>query len=254
MIDNAQLQTSDSDGVVYNVNVKDRSAHAWAEIYVPNAGWIPVEFTPGFNEGSNPNLVKKNTDIVTTAPETPKTDVTSPIITTPSTTPTATTIQPNKSASSSSSGIPININILSIVFVLLLLFGSFLFILFRRKIALKRINESINSDSLNKNMINLYKLTLRYLELINISSVKNQSNLKLALELTELCYKKTLKNFNDDFEKLTSLALKADMSNNLITKDEFEFAKIFKDEIASFVYTQLKKLEVLKAKYIENLY
>lgn len=30
------------------LSLSARNAHAWAEVYLENAGWIPVEFTPGF--------------------------------------------------------------------------------------------------------------------------------------------------------------------------------------------------------------
>ncbi len=38
--------TAGSDGWV---NIPDSRAHSWVEIYVPGAGWEPVEMTPGFN-------------------------------------------------------------------------------------------------------------------------------------------------------------------------------------------------------------
>lgn len=37
--------TEDGDG--FTANVRDSHAHAWAEIYLADRGWIPVEFTPG---------------------------------------------------------------------------------------------------------------------------------------------------------------------------------------------------------------
>ena len=39
------------------VNVSDKLAHAWVEIYYSGTGWVPVEFTPGFSQ-SDVNIVK----------------------------------------------------------------------------------------------------------------------------------------------------------------------------------------------------
>lgn len=33
----------------YMASVKDESAHAWAEIWLDNVGWVPVEMTPGYD-------------------------------------------------------------------------------------------------------------------------------------------------------------------------------------------------------------
>jgi transglutaminase-like putative cysteine protease len=35
----------------YTAVVTDRAAHAWAEIYLDDIGWVPVEMTPGFSYG-----------------------------------------------------------------------------------------------------------------------------------------------------------------------------------------------------------
>ena len=38
----------------FSMDVNDRHAHAWAEIYVDGIGWRPVEFTPGYEGGEDP--------------------------------------------------------------------------------------------------------------------------------------------------------------------------------------------------------
>lgn len=43
---------SEGEDGVYTAEVLDRNRHAWAEIYLNHVGWIPVEMTNGFSEGS----------------------------------------------------------------------------------------------------------------------------------------------------------------------------------------------------------
>lgn len=42
------------------IDVTDRSAHAWCEIYIQGFGWYPLEFTPGYEEVDNPNLTAED--------------------------------------------------------------------------------------------------------------------------------------------------------------------------------------------------
>ena len=39
------------EGVAKNIQLKDTNAHAWVEIYVEGYGWVPVEVTPGYDNG-----------------------------------------------------------------------------------------------------------------------------------------------------------------------------------------------------------
>ncbi|SFC93692.1 transglutaminase-like domain-containing protein [Ruminococcus albus] len=58
MILPSQLQTATKDGDRYELVVKDKCAHAWTEVFIEGAGWMPAEFTPGY-DGDNPNLTKE---------------------------------------------------------------------------------------------------------------------------------------------------------------------------------------------------
>ncbi|MBR1753086.1 MAG: transglutaminase domain-containing protein [Ruminococcus sp.] len=55
MILPSQLGNGEDEDGTYKINVKDKCAHAWAEVYIENAGWYPAEFTPGY-DNDNPNL------------------------------------------------------------------------------------------------------------------------------------------------------------------------------------------------------
>ena len=48
-VDEANIADDFQTGVV-QVDVTDGSAHAWTEIYIPDYGWIPYDFTPPSNE------------------------------------------------------------------------------------------------------------------------------------------------------------------------------------------------------------
>ena len=39
------------NGITKTIQLKDKNAHAWPEIYVEGYGWVPVEVTPGYENG-----------------------------------------------------------------------------------------------------------------------------------------------------------------------------------------------------------
>ena len=51
----SQLDPEADPNEPQRINVADKCAHAWTEVYVNGLGWYPVEFTPGY-ENDNPNL------------------------------------------------------------------------------------------------------------------------------------------------------------------------------------------------------
>lgn len=75
--------TRNGDG--YVADVKDENAHAWAEIWLDNVGWVPVEMTPGYDstgielplQGTQSAFQPQEDEILpkaTDAPEMPSTE------------------------------------------------------------------------------------------------------------------------------------------------------------------------------------
>ncbi len=76
MVLSSQQTQPDDDGR-YSVTVTDRAAHAWAEVFISGCGWMPAEFTPGY-ENNNPNMDEEEKDPGSVVTSTTTTKVSSP--------------------------------------------------------------------------------------------------------------------------------------------------------------------------------
>ncbi|MBE5888543.1 MAG: transglutaminase domain-containing protein [Lachnospiraceae bacterium] len=52
----------DADAGKYVAKVEDYSGHAWAEIYLENIGWVPIEVTEGYEDSTGDLPTKKDTE------------------------------------------------------------------------------------------------------------------------------------------------------------------------------------------------
>ena len=249
----------------YEIPIKDSRSHAWAEIYVENLGWIPFEFTPGYENNEIPTE-NTSTETTTTPIATSTTTVTS-IVTEQQTNTNVTTVpsseivtvletsisekpvihdENSKSSDKINKAQKMSSPFLKTLFVLFLILLSITLIIYLRYYIIKRRRRiSFNSENKNRNIINVYNYILKLLimdEIIN----NNMTPLEFAVYVEQ-----TSTNFNkNDFIQSTEIMLKAEYSNHISDIDEYNIIfKIYKNYISK-IYNNIKPFKKLYYKYI----
>lgn len=96
---------------------------------------------------------------------------------------------------------------------------------------------------------------LKYLKLIGITDSRNITDLQLCDRLTEKCQEMQINDFYHMIKYIGELAVKAEMSNSVISDGELETAlsyfEIVKDKI---VLPKLSGAKLLNAKFVYCLY
>ena len=281
----SQLDNNSKNGDLYKIKVQDRSAHAWAEIYLPSEGWIPVEFTPGY-DNNNPNLVKEKKDPglsstadssssvaeSSSAAETTTAATTSSKAETTSSKKDSSTHSNNNSSSqgrvigktnedsseSSSAADSQAESPHSAESIIILISGIALilgFILIRRKSKLNKMKYACTSGNTSERVKSIFVYTLKYLELLGVSDNENITDMQLTEVLLKQCKQKSIVISAEDFTELCEIAVKAEMSQNDISTNEAEKAyEIMKDISENTVKKRLNKLQLISAKYLYCLY
>lgn len=245
----------------YKIDIKDERAHAWAEIYVDNYGWIPYEFTPS----AAPAL--SHSDIIAnsvTKPRVTNTQINlsqgSRNTALSSNLNTETTIKPHTTEIKNTFSGTKKTNVkkylsslsleaqLSIASILLLIF-IVLIIASIHMIIVKRREKSLNTGSSSKNAINAYNYIIKLLDYCDIKN-ENMQYLEFA-QFAENNEKRIFK--SGEFEQITNIALEAAMSMGEISDDRAKKAVIFSYKTAHSVFKKQNVIGRLYMKFIKNL-
>lgn len=267
----------DSEGN-YVISVKDSRAHAWAEIYIDGLGWIPFEFTPGYDEGiisAETSSPEQSADIVIN-----ETVITETVTETETETQTSEVSEPYNATSAeetyvpetAGTEIPVSVSdenasnnggILSVIKDNEILRGALLIIIaivmisviviaviiLRRYINISRREKSFSGDIQNENAVNAYIYMLKLLE---FAGVRNNSNMAY-MDFAEYAEKNTSFFSRGEFIDATHTALKSDMSNHEISEDEAESVINLAENLAEKIISESDSRQKFKFRYIYNL-
>lgn len=264
IVNNSDFKSSGENSV--SANVLDKNGHAWCEIFITNIGWIPVEFTIGYENGQNPASTETTTSATTTT-------TTSSVTTT-----TQTTTKPQDTSSSQSNNASLtttktstqtnnstngntvaNYNkITEIAIRLVLKMVLLLGVLFIWKVLYstrrKAIEERISNPNRRLAVKALYVELCKLLAFSKIPLEKNKTDIQSVESIYDgLCKMKIFVD-KENLRKFVELAVEADMSQNEFSDESYLFAKEFYQSLSSMLWDKLSKFKRFMAKYIKFLY
>ena len=246
------IVTPDDFGIDDNGHIHaqptDRTAHAWCEVFLDDIGWVPLEFTPGFQGNNNPNEPDKRTTTTTSA-TTPSVSITTTTnasttnITTDAGTTSAGSSKPASSASTTRMSVSGNdrntpsteendskpnalLSFLkaSLIYIIVLAVTVIIFCIIRHRKLQKQLKLTTQEDKAQA-FVWIYIYYLRYLELINISDDSNISDEQQALKLAEKCRKNGIEDIIPAITYLSSLSIEIHLSRNReISPEEYSKA------------------------------
>lgn len=268
--------------------LSDRSAHAWCEVFIENFGWVPVEFTPSYADSRNPNLDPRKTFTTTTIP--PATTTTTTTTTTPAPTET-TTVQTSISGSvnttvttttekstttsksvsdgdkgtgkggdgdgdsGSGSRKVMSPVIKVILFYIAIMAVIMLILILRHRRRLGIIRRRITAEDRKSAVGYIYSYYLKYLELIDIKEAGNIPDEKQAAKLIDICEERGLGELRHDITTLSELAIKACLSADTVTEEEYQGCFTALDHLRNdIVPERLNLLGKLSARWIGCMY
>lgn len=293
VLSSQQNVTADDDGR-YTISIPDKCAHAWSEVFIDGAGWVPAEFTPGYDD-NNPNLTEqeKNPEIKTTTTTTTAQTSDSNAATEsgkPNQTTTVGSGSSNSLNSDNSSGQvgkvtsvtstgdgtesgAVTTKKVSAVgknngekkeippfarALIITVVGIIILVatlILNRRHKLTQMHEKCTQEDAKARVIEIFRYTLKYLSLLDIHADSNLSDMQLCELLLEKCHEKHINDIDERLTDLCGTAVKAHMSDSDISEQEAEKAAETLDHIAhEVVEPKLSEIGKLSAKFVYCLY
>lgn len=227
-----QKTTPTSDGY-YSIDVTDLNAHAWVEIYETNYGWIPIEVTPGFFEGSLLNNMQVEEETLD-SPENnqpeeeynhnPDSELNIYEEMEESEPPELKLEEEDTSTTFLQTILNvikylfIFVGLTAAIFVIIILL-CFIVLVIRRAINLNSLKKNIRSVNYNKKILSIYKY---YIRLVDFEKINNSDALPYQ-KYAELIAQNSNALTPEQHTRMMDIFLKYRFSNQKLTDDEIQF-------------------------------
>ena len=250
------------------IDVKDSRAHAWAEIYIDGFGWIPFEFTPGYDAGivaaettAPPKVTVVINETVTetaaaseTTGQAAETSVSEEETTAPASETSSVSSDTSQTQSAggfvsddrnnNSKNSLLTVIILSAAFIVIII-SAFLI---RRQINTNKRRKSFATENSNQNAVNAY---LYMITLLGFLGIENNSNMTY-LDFAEYAEKNSGFFHNGEFVNATKTALESDLSNHQISEKDAEKVVRLAEKFAAHILSAADVKQKFYLKYISN--
>lgn len=265
MVENSQFSKVDDKTI--KANVKDKDGHAWCEIFISDIGWVPVEFTVGYENGQNPNYTATTTSATYSVQSQTKTETTT---TTTTEKITSSTKSPNGGVDTKNTVTSISKNntssgnkadyskiivttvqiVLIITFVLCVLFIWKTVYNRRRKAILNLLNNTDRRIAVKT----MYDELCKIFKIVGITFEKSKTDIQNSDKIYDMLSKIGVSIDKEKFGLFVELAVESDMSRNTFSEESFDFANEVFELITSQLWNNLTPIRKFKAKYIKFLY
>ena len=269
----SDIEKADKVDSFYEVYIHDSRAHAWAEFYIDGYGWLPFEFTPGYDRGiisadekrsKEAQVTEAVTEIVTETPQTeaeaaPVTEIVTELVPAAAETEAVTDTAPEVTGSSDNTDGDGNgpgfLKKAADALIKFVISAASLFLLVAAVILFRHISvtnsraRGFRTGSNNRRMANVYRYTSELLEHYGIGK-GSMMPLEFAEYAEEQADGLVEKGALDD---LIRLALKSGFSKEEITDEELARSVKTANALAESIYSTKSRKECFIFRYILNL-
>ncbi len=224
------------------IEVTDRYAHAWVEIYIQGYGWMPIEVTPGYTNEIVDEIIESTTPEQTSEKESDET--TSKL----SQLETGTTVDKEKESTdvlSKERSVQINIErwlgVILLVSIVTIVFG-------RKSYKDKKAEDAMSSDKNDESTLACEKQLKDLLRYAEVGYFDNIDNISKARWLAE----NYQNNYSDNI-RLLEIFDKANYSKTSVTDEEKEFAMVQSRVLKLSIYKRKKIYQIFMILYIKCL-